>query len=47
MMRYQFLFYAIRAGASLEAIELLVESGADITITDGDGVGAIDVAIKV
>ncbi len=27
------LFYAIRSGASLEAIELLVENGADILIT--------------
>ena len=40
------LFYAIRNGASLEAIELLVENGADIAITDSDGVGAIDIAIK-
>jgi ankyrin repeat protein len=40
------LFYAIRSGASLEAIELLVENGADILITDSDGVGAIDIAIK-
>jgi ankyrin repeat protein len=40
------LFYAIRSGASLEAIELLVENGADIFITDSDGVGAIDIAIK-
>jgi ankyrin repeat protein len=40
------LFYAIRSGASLEAIELLVKNGADIFITDSDGVGAIDIAIK-
>jgi len=40
------LFYAIRAGASLEAIELLVENGARIDIVDDDGVGAIDIAIK-
>jgi ankyrin repeat protein len=40
------LFYAIRSGASLEAIEILLENGADIFITDSDGIGAIDVAIK-
>ncbi len=40
------LFYAIRNGASLEAIEILLENGADIFITDSDGIGAIDVAIK-
>jgi len=40
------LFYAIRTGASLEAIEILLENGADIFITDSDGIGAIDVAIK-
>jgi len=40
------LFYAIRSGASLELIELLVKNGADIFITDSDGVGAIDIAIK-
>ncbi len=40
------LFYAIRNGASLEAIELLVDHGADIKMTDRDGIGAIDVAIK-
>lgn len=40
------LVYAIRTYASLEMIEFLLESGADIHETDTFGVGSIDVAIK-
>jgi len=40
------LFWSIREGASLEAIELLVEYGVDITQTDRDGICALDMAIK-
>ena len=40
------LFWAIREGASLEAIELLVEYGVDIEQVDMNGISAIDLAIK-
>jgi len=40
------LFWAIREGASLDAIKLLVEYGVDIAQTDRDGVCALDMAIK-
>lgn len=40
------LFYAIRKHASMEMIELLVAHGADIYAVDGDGVSALDIAIK-
>jgi len=39
-------FYLIQTGASLEAIELLVENGMDITYHNREGLGAIDYAIK-
>ena len=40
------LFYAIRNGVSLEAIEILLDYGVDIKEVDEDGLSAIDVAIK-
>ena len=40
------LFWAIQSGVSLEAIELLIEYGADIKKTTREGVGALDYAIK-
>jgi ankyrin repeat protein len=40
------LFYAIRSGASLEAIEILLEHGVDINQVDDDGLSAVDIAIK-
>jgi len=40
------LFYSIQTGASLEAIEILVENGIDITYRNREGLGAIDYAIK-
>ncbi len=40
------IFYTIQSGASLEAIELLIEYGMDITTTTREGLGAIDYAIK-
>lgn len=40
------LFYAIRKYASLELIETLLENGADLFERDGDGISALDVAIK-
>ncbi len=40
------LFYAIRNGVSIEAIEILLDYGVDINETDEDGLSAIDVAIK-
>jgi len=42
----QLLFYLIQTGASLEAIELLIDNGMDITYTTKEGLGAIDFAIK-
>jgi len=39
-------FYLIQNGASLEAIELLIDKGMDITYTNRDGLGALDYAIK-
>jgi len=40
------LFFAISSGASLEAIEMLVDAGVDITEVNREGVGALDIAIK-
>jgi len=40
------LFYAIQTGASLEAIELLIEHGMDLLQTSREGLGAVDYAIK-
>ena len=40
------LFYTIRKGGSIEAIEILLEYGVDIREIDNDGLSAIDVAIK-
>jgi len=40
------LFYAIQSGASLEAIELLIEYGMNLHTTTREGLGAIDYAIK-
>ena len=40
------LFYAIRNGVSVEAIEILLDYGVDIKEIDEDGLSAIDVAIK-
>lgn len=40
------LFFAIRKYASIEFIELLLESGLKLTQIDEDGLSAIDVAIK-
>ena len=42
----QLLFYLIQTKVSLEAIELLIEYGLDITYTNRDGLGALDYAIK-
>jgi len=39
-------FYAIRKRASLEMIELLLDSGVALMETDSDGVSALDMAIK-
>jgi len=40
------LFFAISSRASLEAIEMLVDAGSDITAVNREGVGALDIAIK-
>jgi ankyrin repeat protein len=40
------LFYAIRKYASLEMIELMLESGVDLFGVDRDGISALDMAIK-
>ncbi len=40
------LFFAISSGASLEAIEMLVDAGVDIMEVNREGVGPLDVAIK-
>jgi len=40
------LLYAIQYQASLEAIEMLVDAGLDITEVNREGLGAIDIAIK-
>jgi len=40
------LFYAIRKYASLEMIELMLNNGVDLYMTDSDGVSALDIAIK-
>ena len=40
------LSFAISSGASLEAIEMLVDAGVDITEVNREGVGALDIAIK-
>jgi ankyrin repeat protein len=39
-------FYLIQNGASLEAIELLIEHGMDITYTNKEGLSSLDFAIK-
>ncbi len=40
------LFYLIQTGASLELIELLIDSGMDIKYTNREGLSALDFAIK-
>ena len=40
------LFYLIQTGASLEVIELLIDSGMDIKYTNREGLSALDFAIK-
>ncbi len=40
------LFYVIQTGASLEAIELLIENGMKLDYTNREGLGAIDIAVK-
>ena len=40
------LFFAISSGASLEAVEMLVDAGVDIHAVSREGVGALDIAIK-
>jgi len=40
------LFYALQIGVSIEAIDLLLEGGADLAYTNTVGVGILDVAIK-
>lgn len=40
------LNYAVRKGASLEAIKFLAQNGADVFAVDKEGVGTIDIAIK-
>ncbi len=40
------LTYAISEGASLEAIEMLVDAGIDIAEVNREGVGVLDIAIK-
>ena len=40
------LFYALHVGASLEAITLLADNGADLKYTNRAGVGILDIAIK-
>ncbi len=39
-------FYAIRKYASMEMIELLLANGIDLFEVDGDGISALDIAIK-
>lgn len=40
------LFYAIMHGASLEAIEMMIEAGMPIDTYTREGIGALDIAIK-
>jgi len=40
------LSFAISSGASLEAIEMLLDTGIDISEVNREGVGALDIAIK-
>jgi ankyrin repeat protein len=40
------LFWVVQSGVSLEAIMVLIEHGLDITVTNREGVGALDIAIK-
>ena len=40
------LFFMVQSGASLEAIELLLEHGMDLGITSREGVSVVDYAIK-
>ena len=40
------LFFVIQTGASLEAIELLIEHGMQLDYTNREGLGAIDIAVK-
>jgi ankyrin repeat protein len=39
-------FYAIRKYASMEMLELMLESGVDLKEVDSDGISALDMAIK-
>jgi len=40
------IFYAVMKGASLEAIEMLIDAGMDINTYTREGLGVIDYAIK-
>ena len=40
------LFFVIQTGASLEAIELLIENGMKLDYTNREGLGAVDIAVK-
>jgi len=40
------LFFVIQTGASLEAIELLIENGMALEYTNREGLGAVDIAVK-
>ena len=40
------LFYVIMHGISPEALDLLVDAGLDLSYTNREGLGAIDIAIK-
>ncbi len=42
----QLIFYLIQSGASIEAIELLISAGLDISYTTREGLGVLDYAIK-
>jgi len=39
-------FYAIHKYASMEMLELMLESGVDLYAVDSDGISALDIAIK-
>jgi len=40
------LFYTIQTGASIEAIQLLIEYGMPLKYTNREGLGAVDFAVK-